>query len=132
MPVWLLGTSLYLEDSSEKYGRSQTISGLDAFQGLRSLTVGSSFRGDVAQTVNGQRQQDTRYLIDVTELKTVKNQFLGDVEVYVIKEHRSQGSAYWSDKITYVSSKYAAPIYSRRTDNQGKVRECDLVGLQPR
>lgn len=129
MPVWFLGTSLYLEDKGSGYGTGRMTAGLDGFAGLRTLSVGSEFTGDVTEVASGQGSTTWHYTIKVAEKRKITDPVLGDVDVYVITERRSSGGRS-SEREAHLSPTNAELVYSKYSDNEGKKRECHITALE--
>lgn len=129
MPIWLLGTSLYVKDQGSGYGSGKITEGLEAFSGLRSLTVGAEFSGDVREVVSGEGARTWHYVIKVTEKRKVQDRILGDVEVYLISERRTT-SGRWSEREAQLSPANAELVSSIYRDSDGNKRECHIVALE--
>lgn len=129
MPAWALGTSLYRKDYGEGYGRAEMTSGLDKFHGLKPLAVGTEIRGAVTEQASGSPTRTWVYTVRIAERKQAHNDILGDVEVVVIKEHRSSGGTS-SEREAQLVPALSELIRTRYADSSGRRRDCELAGLE--
>jgi hypothetical protein len=125
MPMWFLGTSLFKSDQGTGYGNAEMTSGLDKFDGLRSLRVGDVFRGYVKQTITGEQPIGWSYTIKVLKTQDISDLVLGQTTVVVIEEDRSAGSMS-SHRTAWLSPKHAELAYAKYSDSQGRTRECHI------
>jgi hypothetical protein len=128
MPIWMLGTSLYMKDEGDGYGNGRMTDGLEHFAGLRSLAVGTEFTGEVKEVASGQGVNIWNYIIKVSDKRMVHDRVLGDVEIYVINERRTAGSR-WSERESLLSPAHAELVSSTYRDSSGNKRECHIVVL---
>lgn len=129
MPVWALGTSLYQKDYGEGYGRGEMTSGLDKFEGLKPLATGTEISGTVKEKASGAPARTWTYTVKVVERKPARSDVLGDVEIVVIREHRST-SGISSDREAHVVPALSELIYTHYSDSSGKKRDCRLAGFE--
>jgi len=129
MPIWFLGTSLYNQDAGEKFGDTKMSGDLDSFAGLKTLKVGSEFKGTVLQYIPGTGSIMWSYAIKVADKRQIADRVLGNVEVYVIQESRTatDGS---STRETVISPAHAEMVSSTYKDNAGNHRECQIASWQ--
>jgi hypothetical protein len=127
-PYWLNATSLYQELNTAKGTWQMT--GVEAFSGMRSLKVGSVFRGGiVAQGSNGSS------VLSVTETVSEERQYqsgvLGNIHVIVVEEARRSGNATSFARI-YYSPEHSTVVFYHYSASDGKHQECNLAALRDR
>jgi hypothetical protein len=130
MPRWALGTSLYRKDYGEGYGRGEMTAGLDAFKPLQLLTPGASAEGELTERSTGSPSKTWHYQVTVGERRQIHHDVLGEIEIIVVKEHRST-SGYSSDRETEISPALSEVVSSHYSDSKGKKRDCQLVTFKP-
>src|SRR5258706_8408959 len=118
MPIWFLGTSLYNQDAGEKFGDTKMSGDLDSFAGLKTLKVGSEFKGTVMQYIPGTGSIMWSYDIKVVDKRQIADRVLGNVEVFVIQETRTATNGS-STRETLISPANAEMVSSTYKDSEG-------------
>jgi len=126
-PLWLTGTSLYRELQTAR-GKSWVISGLDNFDGLRVLAVGSHYDGSIAEKASSGQAVWSSVTEKVVEERDYDSAALGKIRVTVIAETWTTG-AKKQVGVSFVSKQQSAVVYWRHSTESGKNDDCTLVEL---
>lgn len=128
-PIWLTGTGLYREVQTKKGGKLRITSGLESFDGLRSLTVGLVLDGSVLERAASGGSTRWSVTVRVPEERDFQSDAVGSVHVFVVEETWKAQDVTLKG-VAYVSPKFSAVIYWRRSLSGGKGDECKLVSLR--
>lgn len=127
-PLWLTGTSLYRELATKRGGKSLITSGLENFNGLRALTVGTQYAGWIVEKGAGGAVTRSSVTVTVAAERDYQSDALGKIRVSVLEETWTSGGRTQTG-VSYVSKPRAAVAYWRHSTAAGKGDECRLVAL---
>jgi hypothetical protein len=126
-PLWLTGTTLYIEGHSGETTTKVT-SGLEAFSGLRSLAVGSTFEGSIIEQDAHGKDVRSHVIVRVTEERSYQIAPFGPLAVLVIEQVWKTDAQLYS-RTAYVSHEKSTTVYWKDKDPDGKIEECRLTAL---
>ena len=127
-PYWLNGTGLYQEIQTTKGARWRA-SGLEAFQGMRSSTIGSTFQAEVIEQPATGEPVRSMVTEKIVEGRQYQSEALGALDVITIEETWKTGSV-TSFATGYLSLARAVSVYWRVHRSDGKYQECKLTALR--
>ena len=124
-PLWLTGTSLYREMETKQGGKSWMTAGLENFNGLRALAIGSEYTGWVIEKGAGGGVARWSVTVTVVEERDYLSDALGKIRVTVLAENWASGDRKRTG-MSYVSKPQGVVAYWR----QGAESDaCKLVAL---
>ena len=127
-PPWFFVSSLYKEMQTTKGEKLHVSSGLEAFDGLRSLTIGSVFQGDIVESAASGSSFRSAVTIKVVEERDFQSDALGTVRIIAVEEKITSGNETSFGRV-YFNREHSVAVYWRFSLSNGKHQECRLSEL---
>lgn len=122
MAVWMRATSMNLESAGAEGTRSMELD-YGSFEGLETLTPGTSYEGWVYESRPGKKRTHWRYNVKVSGPEKATVDGLGEVDVVRVDESRTAGS-YSAKQSWAVVASTGETLSNTYTDNRGRDVKC--------